>query len=108
MKAMWTMLAALALVAPAHAQKGEAPEVTACKTSGLLALKETSPAVKDIILDMDTFVVAKANTKVEDTPIRTVVMGEVYLEKKEVGKSQRFLCLVGEKGKVVLTFFTAQ
>jgi len=35
-------------------------------------------------------------------------MGEVYLERKETEKSQRFLCLIGEKGKVLLTFFTTQ
>ena len=45
---------------------------------------------------------------VEDTPVRTVIMGEAYLERKETGKSQRFVCLIGEKGKVLLTFFTAQ
>src|SRR3954465_10993264 len=52
--------------------------------------------------------VSKANTKIEDTPVRTIIMGEVYLERKETGKSQQFLCLIGEKGKVLLTFFTAR
>ena len=72
------------------------------------ALKERSPSVKDIVLDMDTITVSKANTKIEDTPVRTIIMGEVYLERKETGKSQQFLCLIGEKGKVLLTFFTAR
>jgi hypothetical protein len=52
------------------------------------ALKERSPSVKDIVLDMDTITVSKANTKIEDTPVRTIIMGEVYLERKETGKSQ--------------------
>src|SRR3954471_956697 len=65
-------------------------------------------AVKDIILDMETLAISKANTKIEDTPVRTVIMGEVYLERKETEKSRRFLCLIGEKGKVLLTFFTAK
>ena len=52
--------------------------------------------------------VSKANTKIEDTPVRTIIMGEVYLERKETGKSQQLLCLIGEKGKVLLTFFTAR
>ena len=52
--------------------------------------------------------ISKANTKIEDTPVRTIIMGEVYLERKETGKSQQFLCLIGEKGKVLLTFFTAR
>jgi hypothetical protein len=37
---------------------------------------------------MDTITVSKANTKIEDTPVRTIIMGEVYLERKETGKSQ--------------------
>ena len=35
-------------------------------------------------------------------------MGEAYLERKETRGSHRFVCLIGEKGKVLLTFFTAQ
>ena len=57
---------------------------------------------------METLAVSKDNTTVEDTPVRTVIMGEEYLERKETVKSQRFVCLIGEKGKVLLTFFTAQ
>jgi len=57
---------------------------------------------------METLLVSKANTHVEDVPIRTVIMGEAYLERKGFGKPQRFVCLIGEKGKVLLTFFMAQ
>jgi hypothetical protein len=64
------------------------------------------PSVKDIILDMDSLTISNANSKVGDTPVRTIIMGEAYLERKESGKSQRFLCLIGAKGKVQLTFFT--
>jgi hypothetical protein len=53
------------------------------------ALKERSPSVKDIVLDMDTITVSKANTKIEDTPVRTIIMGEVYLARKETGKSHQ-------------------
>jgi len=72
------------------------------------ALKERSPSVKGLSLDMESLAVSKANTTVEDVPVRMVVMGEAYLERKETGGSQRFVCLIGEKGKVLLTFFTAQ
>ena len=82
--------------------------IDACRATGLVALKERSPLVKDLVLDMDSLVVAKANTNVEGTPIRTIIMGEAYLERKETGNNRRFLCLIGEKGKVLLTFFTAQ
>jgi hypothetical protein len=102
------LLAAVLCSATAQAQAPNNPEIAACKATGLVALRERSPAVKDIILDMDTLTVSKANTKIEDTPVRTIIMGEAYLERKETGKSQQFLCLIGEKGKVLLTFFTAR
>jgi hypothetical protein len=94
-------------IAPASAQTTDNPEIAACKATGILALKEKSPAVRDLILDMDTMVVSKAATEIEGIPIRTVIMGDVYLEKKVTGKAQHFLCLIGEKGKVLLTFFVA-
>jgi len=50
--------------------------------------------------------VAKANTKVEDTPIKTIVIGDAYLENGEKDARRTFLCLIGETGKVLLTFFT--
>ena len=93
--------AAFAQISSGPDAKGSAsvsPEVDACKATGLLALKERSPAVKDIILDMDTLTISKANTKIEDTPVRTIIIGEVYIERKETGKAQQFLCIIGEKG----------
>ena len=82
------LLAIVLGLGPAQAQTPNDPEIAACKATGLVALKERSPSVKDIILDMDTLTVSNANTKIEDTPVRTIIMGEVYLERKETGKSQ--------------------
>jgi len=82
------LLAAVLCSGAAQAQTPIDPEIAACKATGLVALKERSPLVKDIILDMDTLTVSNANTKIEDTPVRTIIMGEVYLERKETGKSQ--------------------
>ena len=84
------------------------PELEACKTTGLLALKERSPSVTDLLIDPDAVTIAKADTKIEDTPVKGVIMGEAYLEKKKTEKPHRFVCLIGEKGKVLLTFFTQQ
>ena len=81
-------------------------EAEVCRTTGLLALKERNPAIKDVSLDLDGMTVAKANTKVEDTPIKTIVIGDAYLEKGNKETRRTFLCLIGEKGKVLLTFFT--
>jgi hypothetical protein len=84
------------------------PELEACRTTGLLALKERSPAITDLLIDPDGVTIAKADTKVEDTPVKGVIMGDAYLEKKKTEKPHRFVCLIGEKGKVLLTFFTQQ
>ena len=82
------------------------PELGACRATGLIALRERNPAIKDVSLDMDSMTVAKANTKVEDTPIRTIIVGDANLEQGRKDSRRTFLCLIGEKGKVLLTFFT--
>lgn len=64
------------------------------------------PAITDISFDVDGITIAKVNTKVEDTIIRTIVIGDAYLEKGKSDTRRTFLCLIGEKGKVLLTFFT--
>ena len=83
-------------------------EVEACRLSGLAALKERSPSIEHLTFDMESLAISKADTKVEDTPIRMVVMGEAYLQREKSDKPNRFVCLVSAKGKVVLTFFTEQ
>jgi hypothetical protein len=89
------------------AQTSDDPEIAACKATGILALKEKAPTVRDLIIDMETMVVSKANTEIEGIPIRTIIMGDVYLERKGTEKPKHFLCLIGDKGKVLLTFFAA-
>jgi hypothetical protein len=82
------------------------PELDACRSTGLIALKEHNPSIKDVSFDVDGMTIAKANTKVEDTVIRTIIIGDAYLEKGKKDTRRTFLCLIGEKGKVLLTFFT--
>jgi hypothetical protein len=101
---MW--LAGSALTSDAHAQVP--PEVEACRASGLAALKQRSPSIENLNFDIDGLAISKADTKVEDTPIKMVIMGEAYLQRDKSDKPNRFVCLIGEKGKVVLTFFTEQ
>lgn len=106
------LLTFLAAAGSASAQevpkRGPSPELDACRTTGLMALRERNAAIKDLVLDPDATSITKADTKVEDTPVRVVVMGDAYLEKKGDEKPHRFVCLIGEKGKVLLTFFTQQ
>ena len=96
----------LLLASPALAQVPA--EVEACRLSGLAALKERSPSLEHLTFDIQSLAISKADTKVEDTPIRMVVMGEAYLQREKSDKPNRFVCLVSDKGKVVLTFFTEQ
>ena len=75
---------------------------------GLAAIKERSPSLDQITLDMQSLAVSKANTKVGDTPITMVVMGDAYLQRDKTDKPNRFVCLLSDNDKVVLTFFTEQ
>ena len=83
-------------------------EVELCRLSGLSALKERSPSIEHLTFDIQSLAISKAQTKVEDTPIKMVVMGDAYHKREKSDKPNRFVCLVSDKGKVVLTFFTEQ
>lgn len=83
-------------------------ELSACKATALIALQERDAAIKDIYFDEDGLSIADSNTKIEDTPVKHILMGEAYLQTNKQDKPRRFLCLIGEKGKVLLTFFTAR
>ncbi len=43
--------------------------------------------------------IAKANTKVEDTPVRTIIIGDAYLEKGRQDTRRTFLLSWERKGK---------
>jgi hypothetical protein len=102
-----TFAAVLAGVITALPVQAQVPaEVEACRLSGLVALKERSQAIKDLTFDIDGLAISKAGTKVEDTPVKMVIMGDAYLQRGKTDKPNRFVCLIGEKGKVLLTFFT--
>ncbi|SDR64346.1 hypothetical protein SAMN05444161_8569 [Rhizobiales bacterium GAS191] len=92
----------------AYAQTASAPEIDACRASGLIALKERSPSIKDVSLDLDSVRVVKTNSKIENVEIKAIVVGEAYIAKQKSGKPQNFICVLGDKGKVLLTLFSDQ
>ena len=106
------MLLTGALAIPACAQSSAAaptatgPEVEACQASGLIALKERSATIHDVVFEPDTLSITKADTSVGDTKVRTVVLGLADIQTGKKDKPHQFVCLIGEKGKVLLTFFT--
>lgn len=110
MSTLAAAMVALCLSAAAtFAQTQEDPAVNACKSTGLLALQEKSPDISDLVMDMESLAISKADTTVEDVSVKTVILGEAYIARKgRTGKPDRFVCLLGDKGKVLLTFFTAQ
>ena len=98
---------ALTLAGPASSQPATpVPELEACKASGLIALKQRSPAVKAITVDPDTVSVSATDIMVEQTRVRTVVLGLATIDTAKREKPNQFVCLIGDKGKVLLTFFT--
>lgn len=84
------------------------PEVEICRTAGLAALKKKNPDIDQLIFDTETLAISNADTKVEDTPVKMVIMGESYIREDRKDKPNRFVCLLGEKDKPLLTFFTQQ
>ena len=104
MKLPFLVLAALA-ASPAQAES-VSPEADACKASGLLALKQRAPQVKDVLIDLDSAKVIHADTAIEGVPVRTVVIGDAYVESGRKDKPQTLVCLIGDKGKVLMTLFS--
>ena len=82
-------------------------ELTVCKATALIALSKSDATIKDIFIDEDGLTNVAASTRVEDTPVTRIIMGDAYLQTSKQDKPRRFLCLIGEKGKVLLTFFTS-
>ena len=74
------------------------PETDACKASGLLALKQKFSQVKDVLIDLDSAKVIKADT--------TIVIRDAYVERTKTTKPQTLVCIIGDKGKVLLTLFS--
>jgi hypothetical protein len=100
------ILAVASTVSTAAVAETLSPEADACKASGLIALKQRSPQVKDIEIDLDSAKIINADTKIEDVPIKTIVIGEAYIERAKSAKPQTFVCIIGDKGKVLLTLFS--
>lgn len=80
--------------------------IAACKAQALARLKQRSPSVDDIYIDVDGLTVATADAKLGDTAVKGVIMGEAYIQRDKSDSANRFLCLTGEKGEVLFTFFT--
>ena len=86
----------------------DTPEVDVCRSSGLIALKETNPTIKDVTINPDSIRIYKMNKKIGDETVHSVVIGEVSIEKAKSSKPQSLVCIIGDKGKVLVTEFSSQ
>jgi hypothetical protein len=84
----------------------DTPEVDACRATGLIALKEATPGIKDVAIDPDSVRIFKMDKKIGDEPVRAVVIGDVTIEKTKSSKPRSLVCIVGDKGKVLVTYFS--
>ncbi|MCJ8143046.1 hypothetical protein MKI84_08960 [Ancylobacter sp. A5.8] len=80
--------------------------VAACKAQALEKLKQRSPTIEDIYIDIDGLTIATAEARLGDTDVKGVIMGEAYIQRDRSDTANRFLCLTGPKGEVLFTFFT--
>ena len=86
----------------------DAPKVQACESTGLIALQQIDPSVKQVVLDPDSVSINKADTSIGDTKVRTIIYADAYVQQNRKDKPRRLLCIIGDKGKVLLTFFTKE
>ena len=66
------------------------PELEACRSTGLIALRERDPSIKDVTLDFDGMTVAKANTKVETRLLKISLLATPILKKVRRIHGERF------------------
>ena len=59
-----------------------------------------------MLIDLDSAKIIKAETTIEDVPIRTIVIGDAYIERTKTSKPQTLIYIIGDKGKVLLTLFS--
>jgi hypothetical protein len=117
----WVLAAAMAAAAgatwPALAQQAttsttpygkDAPKVQACESTGLIALQQSDPGVKKVVLDPDSVSINAADTSIGDTKVRTIIFADAYVQANRKDKPRRLLCIIGDKGKVLLTFFAKE
>jgi len=61
-----------------------------------------------VAIDPDSVRIFKMEKKIGEEAVRAVVIGDVSIEKTQSSKPRSLVCVVGDKGKVLLTYFSAQ
>ncbi|CAH1653649.1 hypothetical protein CHELA1G11_13672 [Hyphomicrobiales bacterium] len=91
---------------PAMAQ--EPAEAAACRKASIETLKQSSgnSPLKDVKLDLDSLTIAKADAEIGGVKVATILIGQAAIQREHSDETHTFLCLLGEKEKVLMTFFT--
>lgn len=106
------MLAVCALLSPSlypmAAMAQEPVEAAACRKASIETLKQSegNSPLKDVKIDLDSLTIAKTKAEIGGTKITTVVIGQAAIQREQSDEPHTFLCLLGEKEKVLMTFFT--
>jgi hypothetical protein len=77
-----------------------------CARRAVCSRSAKVPQVKDVLIDLDSAKVIKADTTIENVPVKTIVIGDAYVERTKTTKPQTLVCIIGDKGKVLLTLFS--
>ena len=93
---------------PTAPEPPTSPEIATCKSAALKTLHAKEPEIKDIYVAEEGATIAVSESKIGDIPVKRIVMSEAYLRTDKSDNPRRFLCLIGEENKVLLTFFTAR
>lgn len=93
---------------PVAPEPPTSPEIATCKSAALKTLQAKEPEIKDIYIAEEGATIAVSESEIGDIPVKRIVMSEAYLRTDKSDKPRRFLCLIGEENRVLLTFFTAR
>jgi hypothetical protein len=75
------------------------------RTGGVSVKGERNPGIKDVSFEVDGMTVAKANTKVEDTPIKRSLL-TTPISKRQEDTRRTFSCLIEEREQSLADVFT--
>lgn len=96
------------LIHPQAAMAQEPVEAAACRKASIETLKQSegNSPLKDVKIDLDSLTIAKANAEIGGAKVTTVIIGQAAIQREHSDEPHTFLCLLGEREKVLMTFFT--
>ncbi len=69
-------------------------------------MRRRTPANKDVVFEPNTLSDTKVDTMVGTEKVQTVILGLADVQTGTKDKPHQFVCLIGDKGRVLYSFFT--